>query len=301
MLAEGALAVVVHIFMAAFMFAGYPNDGVCALEPAVLASAHWSAPQFSGPGGGRAGLYLCDKRPVRDFLVEAAGAWMPEEQRRVAGLYRASFLVLGVALVAVGAYLMKNFARSLFVVDFQPSDNTIAKRWSWIPGIQLYVPQVSLKQLRYPLIACDRELFDTSHLPWECDYEEWDLYKEVCVCDCVCARARARVCVCVCVIVCVRNVPGDSDQSLLQPKFRRTEISGKHSRGARARVRSSVRARCTCRTRGGWPKGLLRRRSAAGGIFRCTTRSLPAAARSRKWNSPSSTTGVERARWSFNV
>jgi hypothetical protein len=213
-----ALAIAVHIFMAARFFAGWPNDGACAAHPeflgwggggagaagggtAALFSAagardaivghvsnlqgqlafNASAVDLAGPGGGAMGFFVCDKRPPAwdgPDMFASVGSWMTDEQIHLVNFYKFAFGTLAVGASVLFFKFARGWARELFFVHFQQTDNTVVRNWSHVDGILCYVPQVQLPVLRYPLIACDRSLFHSSHIPWDCDYEKFDVYAD---------------------------------------------------------------------------------------------------------------------------
>jgi hypothetical protein len=49
-------------------------------------------------------------------------------------------------------------------------------KWSKVDGIHCYVPKFELPQLQYPLIACDTKTFDTNHISWHCQFDNYSLH-----------------------------------------------------------------------------------------------------------------------------
>jgi hypothetical protein len=168
-----ALSMLMHILVASRWYFGWTYDSVCATHPSRLLPGG----NYTAAATAAVQFYVCD-RSGAGALAEPA-AWMPAEQQHLVLFYRAVFLTVCAAGGAVALFAAKGVIYSLFVVTYEANVAKNTLPWSKVDGVKLYVPQVTTKALRYPLIACDRTMFDESHIPWRCrDVERWDVFKE---------------------------------------------------------------------------------------------------------------------------
>jgi hypothetical protein len=147
---------------------------VCAGAPSVLLRA---AGNLTASDAVAAHFYVCD-RSGDTSIVSDVKAWMAGPQIHLVEFYWYLFVVICVIGGIAGLYVATRSLRGLFVVDYKSSANKDSQPWSAQSSIKLYVPQVTSMDLRYPMIACDKALFDASHIPWRCDLSHWDIYTE---------------------------------------------------------------------------------------------------------------------------
>jgi len=145
-----SLVLLAHTFVTHHFFRGWPFDGY---EP-------------TGSYVGGVPLYektdLQSKYNVFDW---SRGKWMSDEQARIVLIYA----IVNIAAVSVFAvyyfgHSFKYGVHKLIWGSYVSVGDARQDEYSFVPGIQTYVPMVSHKSLGLPLIATELQKLDTEHI-----------------------------------------------------------------------------------------------------------------------------------------
>ena len=177
-----AVICLVHSLIAAVFFAGYPFDKVVTgtgtgtininktmLDGSTEASTLTQALYAYQSDG---------KRPPALVNIPTAD-WMTSEQQDVVKMFSVINIIV-IVLVCVG-YFGRTAAFSiykLFYGEYIAVGDPNPDLYSFVPGIETYVPLFQTDKLPLPLLACDLTLLDQEHISFTADYSKQDLTKD---------------------------------------------------------------------------------------------------------------------------
>ena len=191
-----AVILIVHCVIACQVFAGFPFDNVtgCEVEAQAAATMECSTCLVSKENGRvdvtstetrgdspfSVGLVgFCDQSQIGDFINVGTKDFMTDSQKGVVDAYSIVNIFLMV-IVCVG-YFGRTAAYSLYSLiygSYVPVGEANEDEFSFVPGIQTYVPILTDDSLPLPLICCDLEQFDNEHISFTSDYSKVDITKD---------------------------------------------------------------------------------------------------------------------------
>ncbi|GMH48808.1 hypothetical protein TL16_g00380 [Triparma laevis f. inornata] len=176
-----AVVCVAHSVIAGLFFAGFPFDNLhmssdtatvtelkTMLNGNVETITHTNANVYT----------FVDQKPQGMINVQTQD-WMSSEQVDVVKMFSIINICV-VVLVCIG-YFGKTAAFSvykLFYGEYIPVGDPNPDLYSFVPGIESYIPMYQTDKLPLPLLACNLELIDKEHISFTADYSKQDLTKD---------------------------------------------------------------------------------------------------------------------------
>jgi hypothetical protein len=176
-----AVICVVHSIIAGLFFAGFPFDNLqSTTDTATVTEEKTMLDGTTSTITHTAQIVYTDvdQKPAGMINIPTAD-WMASEQVDVVKMFSAINICV-VVLVCVG-YFGKTAAFSvykLFYGEYIPVGDPNPDLYSFVPGIESYVPMYQTDKLPLPLLACNLELMDKEHISFTADYSKQDLTKD---------------------------------------------------------------------------------------------------------------------------
>lgn len=178
-----AVVCIVHSLIAALFFAGYPFDKVAPYADGTTGTININKTMLDGSIDSTSLSQLLyystgSKRPEGAVNIPTMD-WMTNEQKDVVKMYSAINIIV-IVLVCVG-YFGRTAAFSLYKLfygEYIAVGDPNPDLYSFVPGIETYVPLYQTDKLPLPLLACDLSLLDPEHISFTADYSKQDLTKD---------------------------------------------------------------------------------------------------------------------------
>jgi hypothetical protein len=104
---------------------------------------------------------------------------MSDDQKSIVTLFSV-FNIIILVLVIFGYFGRSafQFARALFKGDYNPVGDPNPDLFSFVPGIDTYVPSLTTDSLPLPLLCCDLRQFDVDHIAFTADFAKQDVTQD---------------------------------------------------------------------------------------------------------------------------
>lgn len=184
-----AVILIVHSIIAGLFFAGYPFDNLEKTQTAATPTVT----QIRTDGSENRD-YVVDSAFKFEYkivdmvppgiinnlsMLNDANSWMSDDQESAVKLISIVNIVIMV-VICVG-YFGKTAAFSLYKLFYgeyiavgEPNPDL----FSFVTGIDAYVPMYVTDKLPLPLLACDLSLFDNEHISFTADFAKQDITKD---------------------------------------------------------------------------------------------------------------------------
>jgi hypothetical protein len=154
-----SLIFLVHCFVTMHFYAGWPFDDVT-----LASSDAMTVMSVNGEASAAVPLHTEVHQEIYNFFNFYEQSWYSADQFAVVRVY-AIVNIVGLCLFV--AYYFGNSALHLVHALFYGSYDAVGRanddEYSFVPGIETYVPQIHQKGYGNPLIATDTTLMDTEH------------------------------------------------------------------------------------------------------------------------------------------
>ena len=180
-----ALVCIGHTIIAGLFYAGYPFDNVYVPDSSVTSTIDVTTIQADGTKTSTAYVQAVYAYLGSDGMQQSGavnlqtGDWMGDEQKDVVSMFKTINICI-IVLVSV-VYFGKTAAFSiykLFKGEYIAVGDPNPDLYSFVPGIESYIPMFQTDKLPLPLLACDLTLIDKEHISFTADYAKQDLMKD---------------------------------------------------------------------------------------------------------------------------
>mmetsp|Transcript_8946 Transcript_8946/g.9816 ORF Transcript_8946/g.9816 Transcript_8946/m.9816 type:complete len:380 (-) Transcript_8946:176-1315(-) len=177
--------------MSAYNYAQFPFDSVCETEySADDYVGTWTLTLFDDSESSvevteNDSIYeSCGQNLMHNLVYPPTAAsqpdstkWMNASQETFSTMYGWTMILITVSVIVTVIYwTLSKSIRSLFCRGYQPVGEPTPDRFSDVPSINGYIPQVKVPGYQFPFLVCDIDTINEGLMGWKDPYNSYDFW-----------------------------------------------------------------------------------------------------------------------------